>query len=48
LTGIEARILDPFTVKPLDCEAVVKHARAAGGRVVVVEDHYQAGEYHIP
>ncbi|XP_072933617.1 transketolase-like protein 2 [Epargyreus clarus] len=41
--GVEARVLDPFTIKPLDEAAVVKHARACGGRVVVVEDHYQAG-----
>ncbi|XP_059058717.1 transketolase-like protein 2 [Achroia grisella] len=41
--GIEARVLDPFTIKPLDEEAIVKNARAVGGNVVVVEDHYQAG-----
>ncbi|CAG4988703.1 unnamed protein product [Colias eurytheme] len=41
--GIEARVLDPFTIKPLDEKAVVSHAKAVGGRVVVVEDHYQAG-----
>ncbi|XP_053615953.1 transketolase-like protein 2 [Plodia interpunctella] len=41
--GVEARVLDPFTIKPLDEAAVVRHARAAHGRVVVVEDHYQAG-----
>ncbi|KPJ03436.1 PREDICTED: transketolase [Papilio xuthus] len=41
--GVEARVLDPFTVKPLDKAAVLQHARAVGGRVLVVEDHYQAG-----
>ncbi|XP_060805855.1 transketolase-like protein 2 [Amyelois transitella] len=41
--GVDARVLDPFTIKPLDEAAVIKHARAVGGRVVVVEDHYQAG-----
>ncbi|KAI8437819.1 hypothetical protein MSG28_012037 [Choristoneura fumiferana] len=41
--GVNARVLDPFTIKPLDEAAVVSHARAAGGRIVVVEDHYQAG-----
>ncbi|CAH0730806.1 unnamed protein product, partial [Brenthis ino] len=40
--GINARVLDPFTIKPLDEAAVRAHA-AAAGRVVVVEDHYQAG-----
>ncbi|KAL0819157.1 hypothetical protein ABMA28_008412 [Loxostege sticticalis] len=41
--GVDARVLDPFTIKPLDEAAIVKNARAAGGRIVVVEDHYQAG-----
>ncbi|CAF4840534.1 unnamed protein product [Pieris macdunnoughi] len=41
--GISARVLDPFTVKPLDEAAVRAHAHAVGGRVLVVEDHYQAG-----
>ena len=41
--GVHARVLDPFTVKPLDEQAVVAHARAVGGRVVVVEDHYREG-----
>ncbi|XP_049885840.1 transketolase-like protein 2 [Pectinophora gossypiella] len=41
--GVDARVLDPFTIKPLDEAAIVKHARAVQGRVVIVEDHYQAG-----
>lgn len=41
--GVQARILDPFTIKPLDREAIIKHAAACGGRIVVVEDHYQQG-----
>merc|ERR1719192_1897126 len=28
--GINIRVMDPFTVKPLDCEAVVKNARECG------------------
>lgn len=39
--GISARVIDPFTIKPLDQAAVVEHAKAVGGRVVVVEDHYR-------
>lgn len=39
--------MDPFTVKPLDEAAVVQHAKAVGGRIVVVEDHYQAGKPYI-
>jgi len=41
--GIQARVLDPFTVKPLDEAAVVENAKAVGGRIVVVEDHYKEG-----
>lgn len=41
--GIYARILDPFTVKPLDVVKIIEHGRACKGRIVVVEDHYQQG-----
>ncbi|KAH8240140.1 hypothetical protein KR032_011642 [Drosophila birchii] len=40
---ITARVLDPFTVKPLDVRLIVKHGRLCHGRIVVVEDHYQQG-----
>ncbi|KAH8373333.1 hypothetical protein KR009_000861 [Drosophila setifemur] len=40
---ITARVLDPFTVKPLDLRLIVKHGKLCGGRIVVVEDHYQQG-----
>lgn len=41
--GIAARVIDVFSVKPLD-EATIKAAAAAtGGRVVTVEDHYHEG-----
>ena len=41
--GTNIRVLDPFTIKPLDKEAVLKHAKECGGRVVTVEDHYPEG-----
>lgn len=41
--GIHACVLDPFTIKPLDKELIIKHAKRVGGRVVTVEDHYPAG-----
>jgi len=41
--GIKIRVMDPFTVKPLDVAAVQEHAAACGGRVVTVEDHYPEG-----
>lgn len=40
-SGVYARVLDPFTVKPIDKEAIIAHAKAVGGRIVVVEDHYR-------
>lgn len=41
--GVHARVLDPFTIKPLDEAAVIENAKAVGGRIVVVEDHYKEG-----
>lgn len=41
--GVGVRVLDPFTIKPLDREAVIQNARECGGRVVTVEDHYPEG-----
>jgi transketolase len=37
------RILDPFTIKPIDKEAIVSNAIACQMRVVVVEEHYPEG-----
>ncbi|CAB0042678.1 unnamed protein product [Trichogramma brassicae] len=41
--GINVRVVDPFTVKPIDKELIVEHARACGGKIIVVEDHYMQG-----
>jgi len=41
--GINIRVMDPFTIKPLDTKAVVDNAAACGGRVITVEDHYPEG-----
>jgi len=41
--GINIRVMDPFTIKPLDVAAVKEHAAACGGRVITVEDHYPEG-----
>jgi len=40
--GIHARVIDPFTIKPLDAQ-IIEHAKAVGGRIVTVEDHYPEG-----
>ena len=38
--GINVRVIDPFTIKPIDVDTILKSARQTGGRLVVVEDHY--------
>ena len=42
--GINIRIIDPFTLKPIDKDLLVASAKATGGLVVTVEDHYDQGE----
>jgi len=38
--GINIRVMDPFTIKPLDIAAVQDNAAACNGRIITVEDHY--------
>eukprot|EP00071_Canis_lupus_P011724 XP_005632479.1 transketolase [Canis lupus familiaris] len=40
---INIRVLDPFTIKPLDRNLILESARATKGRIVTVEDHYYEG-----
>lgn len=37
------RIIDLYSIKPLDAKALAKHAKECKGDVIVVEDHYQGG-----
>jgi transketolase len=41
--GISARVLDLYSIKPIDREALVAAASATQDRLVVVEDHYPQG-----
>ncbi len=41
--GIGARVVDLYSVKPIDTQALVQAADATAGRLVVAEDHYPAG-----
>ncbi len=41
--GINIRVIDAYSVKPLDSETIIKSASETGGRVVVVEDHFEQG-----
>jgi transketolase len=42
-SGANVRVIDLFSVRPVDREALVAAARACGGKVVTVEDHYAHG-----
>ncbi|XP_077185824.1 transketolase-like protein 1 isoform X1 [Paroedura picta] len=41
--GTHIRVIDPFTIKPLDAQTIISNARATGGRIITVEDHYREG-----
>ncbi|KAJ8301361.1 hypothetical protein KUTeg_020348 [Tegillarca granosa] len=41
--GINIRIIDPFTVKPIDAGTIITNAKATGGKILTVEDHYLWG-----
>ncbi|XP_066586108.1 transketolase-like protein 2 isoform X1 [Prorops nasuta] len=43
VAGIYVRIIDPFTIKPLDSGLIVQNAKEVGGRILTVEDHYVEG-----
>jgi len=41
--NISIRVLDPFTIKPIDEQAILSNAAECGNKVLVVEDHYPEG-----
>lgn len=41
---INLRVIDPFTIKPLDVQTIINSAKATKGRIITVEDHYYEGE----
>jgi transketolase len=41
--GVNARVIDLYSVKPVDAETLTAASRATGGRLVVVEDHWPEG-----
>ncbi|MEK6206808.1 MAG: transketolase [Chloroflexota bacterium] len=40
---IAVRVIDLYTVKPIDADTLADAVRATGGRIVVVEDHWLEG-----
>jgi transketolase len=41
--GVAVRVLDAYSIQPIDRDGVVAAATATGGRLVTVEDHYATG-----
>lgn len=41
--GISVCVIDLFTINPLDAATIISSAKATGGRVITVEDHYWEG-----
>ncbi len=41
--SVAIRVIDAYSVKPIDAKTLLEAARATGGRVVVVEDHWIEG-----
>ena len=40
---IKARVIDPFTIKPLDVNTIRANALESGSKVITIEDHYPEG-----
>jgi transketolase len=41
--GIEIRVIDAYSLQPIDATTMTEAARATGGALVTVEDHYSTG-----
>jgi transketolase len=41
--GIKVRVIDAYSVKPIDAETIRAAARDSGGRLITVEDHWSEG-----
>ena len=41
--GVSIRVVDLYSVQPVDAAALVACAKETGGRLITVEDHYAAG-----
>ena len=42
-TGTTIRVIDLYSVAPVDRDTLLRAAQATGGRLITVEDHYSAG-----
>jgi transketolase len=41
--GISIRVIDAYSVQPIDAKTLVEAAKATGGKIITVEDHYASG-----
>ena len=41
--GVKIRLIDAYSVKPVDARGIATAVRATGGRLVIVEDHWPEG-----
>jgi transketolase len=41
--GVQARVIDLYSIKPIDTETLAAAAQATGGRIVTAEDHHPEG-----
>src|SRR5262249_3210476 len=41
--GIAIRVIDAYSVQPIDRDGLVAAGRASAGRILTVEDHYAPG-----
>ena len=42
-SGVKIRLIDAYSVKPLDADGIAKAVRETGGRLVIAEDHWPEG-----
>jgi transketolase len=41
--GINIRVIDAYSVRPIDAKTLLEAAKATGGNIITVEDHYASG-----
>jgi transketolase len=41
--AIDIRVIDAYSVQPVDAKTMIEAGRATGGRLLTVEDHYSTG-----
>jgi transketolase len=41
--GINIRIIDLYSIKPIDEESLIKNAKECNNKIILVEDHYEGG-----